>query len=335
MKFSRRQFCVLAGAGLFACSNLPDELVDQDNLYQAFDAKFWSLIDKKAEFQILGAGYGWSEGPAWDKANKRLYYTDVPGNIAYEWSEQNGAKVFLNPSGSIVTEGFREAGANGLLYIGEDQLLVCNHGERAVQSMQISTGRRQNLTHGYNGKNFNSPNDLIQCSNGFIYFTDPPYGLDGLNNSPMKELEHNGVYRLEPNGQTTLLIGDMTFPNGIALSPDQKTLYVSQSDPDAPHLYQLDLTDPGKPKSLLIDFSEYMGDNFPGLPDGMVVDTHGHIFATGPGGVFVIAPDGKILGRILTQKGSANCTFGEDGSTLFITNHDRLIKLKTLTIGLS
>jgi len=339
MNFNRREFGILASAGLFACAEPAtsdtDNLVKHNKIYEAFDDEFWALVDKNEPFEVLGEGYGWSEGPAWDKANQKLYYTDVPGNVAYQWSQEGGAKVFLNPSGSSQTEGFREAGANGLLYSGEDQLLMCNHGERAVQSLQISTGQRQNLTNGFLGKKFNSPNDLIQSSNGDIYFTDPPYGLKDLNESPLKELEHNGVYRLAKNGTTTLLVDDMTFPNGIALSPEQDTLYIAQSDPNAPHLYRLDLNKPGTPKTIMVDFTEYMGEKFPGLPDGMVIDSQGHIFATGPGGVFVISPDGTVLGRILTGKGSANCTFGEDGSTLFITNHDRLIKLKTLTTGLN
>ncbi len=334
MKINRREFCILTGGGLLACSGPSKESSQAHVIYEAFDDYFWALVDKDQTLEVLGSGYGWAEGPAWDKGNEKLYFTDVPGNVAYQWSAQKGVEVFLNPSGSNQTEGFREAGANGLLYDGDDKLLICNHGERALQVMQISTGQRTDLTNGYKGKTLNSPNDLVKSPEGDIYFTDPPYGLEGLDQSPLKELTHNGVYRLSSNGDIALLISDMTFPNGIALSPDFKTLYIAQSDPNAPHLYKFDLTPKSKTKTLMVDFSRYMGDNFPGLPDGMVVDKAGNIFATGPGGVFVIAPDGKVLGRILTGKGSANCTFGEDGSVLFITNHDRLVKLRTKTTGL-
>ena len=334
MKFNRREFCAVMTASLIACSEQENKAPHAEGIYESYDRRFWGLIDKNASFDVLGNGYGWSEGPAWDKENNKLYFTDVPGNKAYQWSESEGVSVFLDPSGSSQTEGFREAGANGLLYTGADSLLICNHGERALQHMQISTGKRTNLTNNYLGKKFNSPNDLIRSSNDDIFFTDPPYGLEGLDNSRLKEQAHNGVYQLRPDGSVRLLIDDMTFPNGIALSPDENTLYIAQSDPKAPHLYRYDLTQPEKRKEVMVDFSRYMGDAFPGLPDGMAVDINGNIFATGPGGVFVIAPDGKVLGRILTGKGSANCTFGEDGSTLFITNHDRLVKLKTKTAGL-
>lgn len=334
MKINRRIFCSYIAAGAVACTKSVSPSDGSSNIYEAYNKEFWNLILKEENFKVLGNGYGWSEGPAWDKSAKKLYFTDVPGNIAYQWTEQTGVEVFLNPSGSSNTEGFREAGANGLLYTGNDQLLICNHGERAVQSMEISTGKRTVLTDEFQGKKFNSPNDLVQSSKGDIFFTDPPYGLENLNKSPLKEIKANGVYRLKKNGKVKRIIKDMTFPNGIALSPDQATLYIAQSDPKAPHLYKLDLTKPKQSKTLMVDFSEYMGDEFPGLPDGMAVDVNGNIFATGPGGVFVISPSGNVLGRILTGKGSANCTFGEDGSTLFITNHDRLIKLKTQTLGL-
>ncbi len=334
MKFNRREFCAISAASLVACSGQQNQTLQAKGIYESFDNQFWSLVNKNESFEVLGTGYGWSEGPAWDKQNSKLYFTDVPGNIAYQWSERDGVSIFLDPSGSNQTEGFREAGANGLLYRGVDNLLICNHGERALELLQISTGKRTILINNYLGKKFNSPNDLIQSSKHEIFFTDPPYGLEGLDESPLKELSHNGVYLFRAKGSVELLIDDMTFPNGIALSPDEKTLYIAQSDPTAPHLYKYDLSQPEKAKTLMVDFSRFMGKGIPGLPDGMAVDIQGNIFATGPGGVFIIAPDGKVLGRILTGKGSANCTFGEDGSTLFITNHDRLVKLKTKTTGL-
>ena len=346
MNLDRRHFCILTAASLAACSGSKGNPTENPaggvnnseeaaaEIYEVYSDRFFDYLLKSEEFEVLGTGYGWSEGPAWDKQNNRLYFTDVPGNKAYRWSAKSGVKVFLNPSGAKDTTGFREAGANGLLYTESGDILVCNHGKRAVQSLDPITKKRTTLTRKYRGKKFNSPNDLIRAADGSIYFTDPPYGLEGLDQSPLKEMDFNGVYRLAPDGKVTALIKDMTFPNGIALSPDGKTLYVAQSDPDAPHLYTLDLTKPKRPKKLFVDFKTYMGEDFPGLPDGMVVDIHGNIFATGPGGVFLITPAGEVLGRILTGKGSANCTFGEHGSTLFITNHDRLIKLKTQTTGL-
>lgn len=326
---------LITASFLVGCAT-PITSSDQANeIFDIYDDAFLKLLDVSQDFDVLGGGFGWSEGPAWDRNLNKLYFTDVPGNVAYQWSESTGVEEFLNPSGSSVTEGFREPGANGLLFTHNRNLLICNHGERAVQRMDLATKERENLAQTYQGKKFNSPNDVIVDDSENIYFTDPPYGLEGLDQSPLKQLDFNGVFRLNKTGGVEPLIKDMTFPNGVALSADQRTLYITQSDPEAPHLYALDLARPGSKKSLLVDFSSYMKDGSPGLPDGMVVDQMGNIFVTGPGGVFVISPRGKVLGRINTGKGSANCTFGGDGSILFITNHDRLIKLKTKTRGLA
>jgi len=335
MTLRRREFTVFAAAYLAGCTSNKVVGGATNEIYDVFAEDFYKFVDLRQSFDVLGSGFGWAEGPAWDKDRNRLYFTDVPGNQAFSWSESRGVETFLKPSGSAATNGFREPGANGLLYAKTDHLLLCNHGERSVQSLNVVSKSRTTLAQSYQGKKFNSPNDIIQSKRGDIYFTDPPYGLTGLNQSPLKEIDFNGVYRVDNSGKLTALITDMTFPNGVALSPDQNTLYVSQSDPDAPHLYALDLSEPGARKRLLVDLGEFTGNDYPGLPDGMVIDYTGHIFATGPGGVFVISPNGEVLGRIKTGKASANCTFGEDGSTLFITNHDRLIKLKTKTRGLA
>jgi len=328
-----------ACAASAACQNAPLNQgaalkAETSSILDAFSPRFFDFISKKAELTVLGEGYGWSEGPAWDKARSQLYFTDVPGNTAYVWKEGRGVETFLSPSGAIV-EGFREPGANGLFYSRDGLLILCNHGKRGIESLDLDSKARTPLTTRYKGKAYNSPNDVVEAQNGDLYFTDPPYGLEGLDASPLKEQPHNGVYRLRKNGGVTLMINDLTFPNGAALSPDERWLYVAQSDPKAMHIYRLDLTNPNAKKELLVDLAPFSGPDLPGLPDGMVIDDKGNIFATGPGGVFVITPDGEVLGRIKTGKGSANCTFGEEGSTLFVTNHDRLVKIPTLTRGLA
>jgi len=335
VRLRRREFLGYSAAFLAACSNQAKSHEAAHEIYDAFSNEIFKYLDKTAGYEVLGQGYGWSEGPAWDKKRSQLYFTDVPGNIAYSWSEASGVEVFLEPSGAAVTKGFREPGANGLIYTESGDLVLCNHGERTVQRLDPHTKKRETIVDNFEGKKFNSPNDVILGNKETIYFTDPPYGLEGMNDSLLKELSFNGVYRLQKGGTPEALIKDMTFPNGVALSPDQKTLYITQSDPEAAHLYSLDLTEPGATKQLMVDFSQYINEGLPGLPDGMVVDMHGNIFVTGPGGVYVVTDKGEVLGRINTGKGSANCTFGEDGSTLFITNHDRLLKLKTKTRGLS
>lgn len=348
MKINRRNYLLGLSCFIASCKNAAQNSPQNSTQsaasspYEIFDPKALDLLDTDQRFEVLGSGYSWSEGPAWDKKRQKLYFTDVPANKAYAWSRQGGLEIFADPSGAAVTEGFREAGANGLLYIGEDQLLICNHGLRSVQSMNLITGQRKTLVTHFKGKKFNSPNDLIINQSGDIFFTDPAYGLDGLNASPLKEQPYNGVYvqrnsnaATSQKPDTDILIEDMTWPNGIALSGNEKTLFISQSDPEAQHIYSLDLTQPNAAKKLLVDLGTYSDGTNPGLPDGMVIDNQGHIFATGPGGIFIISPSGNVLARIKTGKASANCTFGEDGSTLFITNHDRLLRLPTKTRGLS
>lgn len=294
------------------------------------------LFPDGAHLESLASGYTWSEGPVWDRVRNRLYFSDVPGNICWTWSEAGGAQEFLNPSGIPGSQafGFREPGANGLAISRDGRLLICNHGKRAVEAMDLDTGARTILTGTYDGQKYNSPNDVIEAQDGTLFFTDPPYGLEGMNASPLKEQTANGVYRFGPNGTVTRLIDTMTFPNGVALSPDEQTVYVSQSDPEAPVI--LRMAPDGSGADILFDAAAYMSDDAPGLPDGMAVARSGHICATGPGGVFILSPAGKALARINTGKATANCCFGDaDGQTLYITAHDTLVRIRTNLRGVA
>ncbi|MEL6688334.1 MAG: SMP-30/gluconolactonase/LRE family protein [Pseudomonadota bacterium] len=301
---------------------------------QMIDSRLSDLIDPDAKPEILSDGYLWSEGPTWDRERSQLYFTDVPGNKAYVWKESEGTSVFLDPSGSPAAEGFREPGANGLFYIGAGQLVLGNHGTRAVERLNIEYLSRTTIVNEFDGQRFNSPNDLVQAANGDIYFSDPPYGLEGLNDSPLKELDFNGVYRHSSDGVTELLTDQMTFPNGVILSRDETRLYVAQSDPNAAGVFVIDLddADPSEPR-LFFDMQPFLTDN-PGLPDGFAMAETGEIFVTGPGGVFILSETGELLGRIFTGSATANVTFGgDDGRMLFITAQDRLIRLPTRVRG--
>lgn len=339
MRMQRRQFLAgLAGTAAAACQT-PAQLISGDGasgILDIFEDSVTGVIDPDAQLIKRAEGFTWSEGPAWDPLRARLYFSDVPQNKAWMWSEAGGKALFLSPSGAQNTEGFREAGSNGLLYAQDGSLLICNHGLRRVEKLNIATRERTSVADSYAGKRFNSPNDVIEASDGTIYFTDPPYGLEGMNESPLKALPFNGVYRLRPGGQVELLLDDMTFPNGIALSPDQDRLYVSQSDPAKPILREITFDADGDIAGdrILFDATRFREDGGPGLPDGMAVDAAGRIFLTGPGGIFIIAPEGKLLGRIRMPKATANCAFGGDGSRLFITSSDVLYELPTRTRGL-
>ena len=179
----------------------------------------------------------------------------------------------------------------------------------------------------WEGKRFNSPNDAIFRSNGDLYFTDPPYGLTGKMGDPEKEIDFQGVYRVTPSGEVTLLTSEMSRPNGIAFSPDERTLYVANSDPERAVWMAFPVLEDGTlgEGRVLFDATHLVPD-LPGLPDGLAVDVEGHLFATGPGGVLVLAPDGQFLGTILTGRPTSNCTFGGDGRTLYVTADESLLR---------
>jgi gluconolactonase len=256
----------------------------------------------------------------------------------YRWSEKDGVSVFLDPSGYDGPDpgAFREAGSNGLIRGPRGTILVADHGNRAVARLDLATKKKTFLATRFQGKRFNSPNDLVLAKSGVIYFTDPPYGLEGLNKSPLKELPFNGIYRLDPDGKVSLVDDSMTFPNGIILSPDERTLYVANSDPQRPiwMAFALDAQGRVTGKRVFADASAEAKAGLPGLPDGMAIDTEGNLFATGPGGVLVFAPDGRRLGRIDTGTAIANCAFGEDGRTLFLASNNMLARVRTKTKGL-
>lgn len=299
---------------------------------QAFHEDIWKVLNPNAEIKELADGFTWSEGPAWDKTRGRLYFSDVPENKAYVWSPDEGVRLFMAPSGlqGMQVSGFREPGSNGLLMASRNQLLIANHGSRAIELLDIETGLRRPMADRYDDRPFNSPNDIALSSSGTIYFTDPPYGLEGLDQSPLKEQPHNGVYNISESGAVELIDGTLTFPNGIALSPDEQHLFVAVSDPQAAKIYQYKRMDSGyTDRRLFFDAQPYVDRGWQGLPDGMAVAETGHLFASGPGGIFVLSDDGTVLGLIRLTGATANCAFGLDGKTLFITSGKRLLAVET------
>lgn len=294
------------------------------------------LIDVKAPITKLGEGYGWSEGPVWIDDGQYLLFSDVPGNRIHKWSQAEGVTVYMDPSGGAARPGFREQGTNGLKIGFPGEILAADHGSRSIAAIDLATKAKRLLVTQYQGKKFNSPNDLAVAPDGTIWFTDPPYGLEGMNDSPLKEQSINGVYRASSDGSATLVEGSLTLPNGLVFSPDAKTLYVAVSDPKRAIIMAYDVTAKqtlARPR-VFSDMTSLVGDANPGLPDGLTVDEHGNIYSTGPGGVHIFAPSGKRLGLIRTGTGVANVTFGgPDGRTLFLTSHNMLVAVPTKVRG--
>jgi gluconolactonase len=298
-----------------------------------------ALVDPQAPIEKLAEGFTWSEGPAWVRRGSYLLFSDVPANRMHRWSERDGLSVFLEPSGLAgpVPSTLREAGSNGLIPGPGNTILLADSGSRAIERLDLATRRKTILADRYDGRRFNSPNDLVLARNGAIYFTDPPYGLAGIDDSPLKEQPVNGVYRRDPDGRITLIDGNLTFPNGILLSPDGRTLYVSNSDPHRAiwMAYRLDAHGNVTSRRVFADVTSQVAADRPGLPDGMAIDRAGNLFASAPGGILVIDPAGRMLGRIETGTAIANCTFGgADGRTLYLASNQMLARVRTRTAGL-
>ncbi|GIW84575.1 MAG: gluconolactonase [Gemmataceae bacterium] len=300
------------------------------------DPRIDALIPKDAVIEVLAAGFKWTEGPVWDKKNNALLFTDIPNNRVMIWSEREGVKTYLEPSGYTGKNKFTgyEPGANGLAFDKDGHLILCQHGDRRIA--RYKNGTFETIVDRYMGKRFNSPNDLVFARNGDLYFTDPPYGLPQGVKDPAKELDFQGVFRLSAKGELTLLTKEMSRPNGIGLSPDEKTLYVANSDPERAVWIAFPIKDDGTlgPGKVIHDATAEVKAGKPGLPDGLKVDQKGNIFATGPDGVFVFAPDFTYLGKIVIGDRNANCAFGNDGSVLYICANDKIVRIKTTTKGL-
>jgi gluconolactonase len=218
------------------------------------------------------------------------------------------------------------------MYEGKDAVLLADSGSRLVARFDVRTKQKKTLVDRFEGKRFNSPNDVIRKRDGTIFFTDPPYGLKEMNTSSLKEQKFNGVYRLDLDGTVCVIDDSLTFPNGIALSPDERTLYVAVSDEKRPVWMAYTLSADGEPtaKRVFADASDLQKQGSPGLPDGLRVASNGYLFATGPGGVIVFTPQGKRVGRIETGTAIANCAFGDDGRTLYMTSHRMLARVRLL-----
>ena len=294
------------------------------------DPRLDALVPADARIEKLADGFVFTEGPVWIQSESRLLFSDGRDNAIYQWTEAEGASAFIDPVFEGDVTGRRSVSSNGLTLDAEGRLIICEHGNRLISRLEAD-GTRTTLVDNYQGGRLNSPNDAVYSTDGWLYFTDPPYGLEGLEESPMRELDFNGIYRLSPDGDLELLYADQTRPNGIALSPDERTLYVANSDADDKVWYAYDLGEDGLSNQRV--FYDVNDQTAPGAADGMTVDLAGHIFATGPGGVWIFAPDGTHLGTIQLDEVVANAAWGDDGRTLYMTASTGLYRIRLTTEG--
>ncbi len=292
---------------------------------QRLDPEIDQLIPQEAVIEILANGFDWSEGPVWIPEGNYLLFSDIPLNSIFKWSSSDSIELYLKPSGYTGEHGRGgEEGSNGLVLDRQGRLVLCQHGDRrmAVMNTPLDAPAPDFITLAgqFEGKRLNSPNDAVYHSNGDLYFTDPPYGLEKGEDDPEKELDFQGVYLLKKDGTLVLLTTELSRPNGIGLSPDEKTLYVANSDPERAIWMAYNLNPDGTlgQGRVFYDVTHLAGKE-KGLPDGLKVHSSGALFATGPGGVFLFSPEGKHLGTIRTTEATANCAFDETESNLYIT----------------
>jgi gluconolactonase len=329
-----------------SCENNPKEKMtdtSEDNTselptvgaIQVVDAKLHEVLDTNAQIEVLAEGFVWAEGPLWLEQAQMLIWSDVPQNTIYSWKAGEGSAVYLQPSGytSDVPRG-GETGSNGLLLNPEGKLVLCQHGDRRMAMMDASVLQPEpkfvTIADQYDGRRFNSPNDAAFDQDGYLYFTDPPYGLEKNMDDPAKEIPFQGVYRVSPEGEVVLMTDELSRPNGIAFSPDYSKCYVANSDPESAvwMVYEVDEEKNLINGKVFFDATSMVMDSKPGLPDGMKVNREGILFATGPGGVLIFTPEGEHLGTLSTGQATANCALNEDESVLYMTADMLITRIK-------
>ena len=305
---------------------------DGPQVLEILDPRMEILISKNAKIEILAEGFGWAEGPVWIPELNGILFSDVPNNKAYLWTEKKGLSLFLYPSGMTNhAPNNKSDGSNGLGLDSDGNLILCQHGDRSISRLNnwfFEEPKYDVLVDHFNGKWLNSPNDLVFDKQGSIYFTDPPYGLKNRDEDDLKELNFNGVFKWSAREEVKLVEKNMSRPNGIALSLDEKTAYVANSDPANNVIMAFDVLDDGFSNGRIFFDGNILSQTREGLFDGLKMHSSGIIFATGPGGVLLLDYMGVHLGTIMPGKKTANCSFDKDERYLYLTSTDVLARVK-------
>lgn len=312
----------------------PKNTMKANSSIEILDEAALTLIDPEAKLEVIAEGFEWTEGPLWLEKEQKLLFSDIPNNSVFQIDATGKTSLYLKPSG-YTGDAARggETGSNALILDPQGNLVLCQHGDRRMAKMNAPLGQPKadfvSIVDNYQGKRLNSPNDAIYDKSGNLYFTDPPYGLEFNVDDPAKELSFQGIYCLKTDGEL-LLVDSISRPNGITFSPDQSKLIVANSDPEHAVWYQYDIVSPGvvEKKLLFFDSTDLVGkEGQQGLPDGMKMHSSGYLFATGPGGIWVFNPDGKVVARIYTGERTSNCAFSTDEKTLYITADYYVLKM--------
>jgi len=340
MRIRRASFLSLILATLVASAFSQD--------VQKLDPALDSLISSDAKLERVATGFSkWTEGPVWTRSGS-LLFAEIPANNIDQWVPGKGASVFIHPSGYEGSEPYQgpEPGSNGMTLDADGRVSVAGHARRNVWRLESVDPKAQItiLADSYQGKKLNSPNDLVYKSDGSLYFTDPPYGLPTQGDrDPLKELQVNGVYRIPGARQQKpgappdrdklqLVIKDLGRPNGLALSPDEKFLYVAESGTKVWMRYHVQADGSVTDGAVFLDPS---GDPAKGVPDGLRLDKKGNIYSSGPGGVWIITPEAKHIGTIKVPEVVSNVAWGDkDGKTLYITGSTSIYRIRTKASGL-
>ena len=313
---------------------IPFTLLSQqfgNNDITIFDQSVLSIINKNAKIEILAGSFFIAEGPLWDSDKGRLIFTDVRQNKIFTWDKISGVKDYISPSGSTgYAPSFSDGGigANGLAFDENGNIILCQHGDRRLAftpNLSSKNPKFTTIVDNFEGKRFNSPNDLAISRNGDIYFTDPPYGFKNFSDK-YREISFNGVYKYSTSGQVFLISKEMSRPNGIALSLDEKYIYVNNSDPENdPKILRFKTSN--FEEKLFFDGTE-LSKKYPGGFDGLKVHSSGNIFTTGPNGILIISPKGKLLAMINYGKKVTNCNFDDKEEYLYVTGFDNISRIK-------
>lgn len=313
----------------------PEDAADPVATIERLDPSLNAIIVENPDIQVIAEGHSWTEGPLWVPMHNMLLFSDIPQNKVYKWTEAGGIEEYLSPSGYTASapSGRAEPGSNGLILRNDGQLVLCQHGDRCIAVMDAPLDQPAPkftaLVSSYEGKKLNSPNDAIFDRAGNLWFSDPPYGLPKNVDDSTKELPYQGVFRVSTEGEVRLLTDTITRPNGLAFTPDEKTLIIANSDPQKAVWYAYDVTPDGNLSNgrIFYDVTEEAKSEH-GLPDGLKFDSQGNLFASGPGGIWIFNPDGKLIGKIRVSEPASNCAFTPDDKVMFITNDSRVLRVR-------